>query len=62
MTSLTMSKKRFFFKKAKMSLSTKAYNELNSHGIGMGMGLGMGVGMGMGMGMGKGNGNGLQMV
>ena len=43
-----------------MSLSTKAYNELNSHGIGMGMGLGMGVGMGMGMG--KGNGNGLQMV
>ena len=47
-----------------MSLSTKAYNELNSHGIGMGMGLGMGVGMGMGMGMGmgKGNGNGLQMV
>ena len=45
-----------------MSLSTKAYNKLNSHGIGMGMGLGMGVGMGMGMGMGKGNGNGLQMV
>ena len=50
--------------KAKMSLSTKAYNELNSHGIGMGMGLGMGMGMGvgMGMGMGKENGNGLQMV